>query len=136
MARTFTQDIKHPTTGAPITFEYSVDGSYSPTTYSPHSGACGGDAPEFCILKVWPNSDEYNLLHDRRQQLTTDNYGRELGVISISMMDADAREELDEIDKAIEAADAACTLTDAESEQLVDWLCEHYVEEPYDDYDF
>ena len=133
MSRTFTQDIKHPTTGKPITFEYSVDGSYSPTTYSPHSGACGGDAPEFCILKVWPNDDEYNLLHDRRQQLTTDNYGRKLGVISISMMDPDEREQLDEIDRAIEAADTACTLTDAESEQLVDWLCEHYVEEPYEE---
>jgi hypothetical protein len=136
VTRTFTQDIKHPTTGAPITFEYGVDGSYSPTTYSPMYGADGGDAPEFCILKVWPNSDEYNALHRRRQELTTDAYGRELSVISISMMDDGAREELDDIDKAIEAADAACTLTDAESEQLVNWLREHYVEEPYDDYDF
>lgn len=136
MSRTFTQDIKHPTTGAPITFEYSVDGSYSPTTYSPHSGACGGDAPDFCIIKAWPNDEGYNLLHDRRQQLTTDNYGRTLSVMAISTMEGDAREELDEIDRLIEAADAACTLTDAESEQLVDWLCEHYVEEPYDDYDF
>lgn len=135
--RTFTQDIKHPTTGEPITFEYSVDGSYSPTTYSPMYGADGGDAPEFCILEVWPNTDEYNELHRRRQSLTTDNYGRDLSVISISsMMNADVQEELDDIDKAIERADAACTLTHAESEQLVDWLCENYVEEPYDDYDF
>ena len=133
MTRTFTQDIKHPTTGAPITFEFSVDGSYTPTTYSPMYGADGGDAPEFCVLKVWPNSDEYNALHRRRQELTTDNYGRDLSTIAISMMDPDVREELDEIDKAIEAADAACTLTDAESEQLVDWLCEHYVEEPYEE---
>lgn len=136
MSRTFTQDISHPTTGKPITFEYSVDGSYSPTTYSPYSGADGGDAPEFCILKVWPNDAEYNRLHEERQALTTDAYGRELGVISITMLGEEAREKLDEIDKAIEAADAACTLTDAEREQLVDWLCEHYVEEPDDDYDF
>lgn len=133
MARTFTQDIKHPTTGAPITFEYSVDGSYSPTTYSPYSGACGGDAPEFCILKAWPNTAEYNDLYRRRQELTTDSYGRELSVISISMLSEEAREKLDELDKAIEAADAACTLTDDEAEQLVDWLCEHYVEEPYEE---
>lgn len=136
MTRTFTQDIKHPTTGLPITFEYSVDGSYSPTTYSPHSGACGGDAPEFCILKVWPNTSEYNELYRRRQELTTDNYGRDLSVIAISMMDPDRREELDDIDKAIALADEGCKLTDTESEQLVDWLCEHYVEESYDDYDF
>jgi hypothetical protein len=133
MSRTFTQDIKHPTTGKPITFEYSVDGSYSPTTYSPYSGADGGDAPEFCILKVWPNDEEYNRLHTERQALTTDAYGRELSVISISMMGDEEREKLDELDRAIEAADAACTLTDAEAEQLVDWLCEHYVEEPYEE---
>lgn len=133
MSRTFTQDISHPTTGMPITFEYSVEGSYSPTTYSPHSGADGGDAPEFCILKAWPNHDEYNALHRRRQEITTDNYGREMSVIAISMMDPDLREELDEIDKAIEAADKACTLTDAEAEQLVDWLGENYVDEPDDE---
>lgn len=133
MSRTFTQDIKHPTTGAPITFEYSVDGSYSPTTYSPMYGADGGDVPEFCILKAWPNDSEYNALHRRRQELTTDNYGRDLSVIAISMMDPDLREQLDEIDKAIERADAACTLTDAESEQLVEWLCEYHVEEPYEE---
>lgn len=136
MTRTFTQDIKHPTTGLPITFEYSVDGSYSPTTYSPMYGADGGDAPEFCVLKAWPNTDEYNALHRRRQELTTDSYGREIGIISISMMNADVREELDDIDKAIEHADAACTLTDAEREQLCDWLCENYVEVADDDYDF
>lgn len=136
MSRTFTQDIKHPTTGAPITFEYSVDGSYSPTTYSPHSGACGGDAPEFCILKAWPNTPAYDELHRRRQQITHDNYGNELSVISISFLPEEIREELDYLDKAIEIEDLTCRLSDTESEQLVDWLCENYVEEPYDDYDF
>lgn len=96
-------------------------------------GADGGDAPEFCILKVWPNDDEYNRMHNERAALTTDAYGRELSVISISMMGDEEREKLDELDRAIEAADAACTLTDAEADQLVDWLCEHYVEEPYEE---
>jgi hypothetical protein len=134
--RTFTQDIKHPTTGDPITFEYSVDDSYSPTTYSPMYGAEGGDAPEFCILKVWPNTSEYNDLYRRRQELTTDVYGRDLTVISIGMLSDQETEELGEVDRAIDAADAACTLTDADRESLVDWLCENYVEEPYDDCDF
>ncbi len=43
MGRTYSQNFSRDD-GSPITVEYEVEGSFSPTTYSPHSGACGGDA--------------------------------------------------------------------------------------------
>jgi len=135
MARTFTHNFIRDD-GSPVTVEYSVEGSYSPTTYSPMSGACGGDAPEFTIEKVWPNTPEYEELHRRRQALTTDGYGRTLGPLVVSLMSAESREALEEIGKAIEAADTACALTDQERERIIDWLCENYIEEPDDDYEF
>lgn len=121
--------------GAAVTVEYR----YSPgseTTYSPHSGACGGDGCEVEIVANWPNTQEYNDLHSRRQELTLNNYGRELGPITISMMDPDLREELAEIDKSIEQFDENCRLTDAEIGRMTEWLMEHHVYEPYDDVEF
>ena len=61
MARTLFQDFTRDN-GLPVTVEYAVEGSYSQTTYSPHSGADGGDFPEFIIVKVWPNTRFHNRL--------------------------------------------------------------------------
>jgi hypothetical protein len=38
--------------GRPTELDYSAKEG-SPTTYSPHSGACGGDPAEFDIELVW-----------------------------------------------------------------------------------
>lgn len=45
------RNIRRPD-GTLITVEYRVEGRNSPTTYSPISGADGGDAAEFLILKA------------------------------------------------------------------------------------
>lgn len=134
MPRTFFQDFKRDN-GDPITVEYSFS-SGSETTYSPMYGASGGDPCEVEIISNWPNTQEYNDLHARRQELTLDNYSRQLSPIAISMMSPELREDLDDIDKAIERADAGGQLTDAERERIEAWLCENHVDEPYDDYDF
>jgi hypothetical protein len=61
MSATYFQDFTRDN-GLPVTVEYGVDGSYSPTTYSPICGAAGGDAPTFCIVDAWPSTRGHNLL--------------------------------------------------------------------------
>lgn len=52
MSRTFFHKTKRAD-GSEITVEFGVEGSSSPTTYSPHSGASGGDAPEYSVIKAF-----------------------------------------------------------------------------------
>lgn len=129
MARTFFQDFEKDD-GTPITVEYSVVGSHSPTTFSPNYGADGGDVPEFSILDSWPRSEEYNRLWTERNGLVLDPLGRERSPITISMMEPEEQEKLHELDDAIEAADKTAKLTDAECERMEAWIAEHYIEEP------
>jgi hypothetical protein len=111
MPRTFFKNFTRDN-GQPITVEYQMD-----------------DATCASILTAWPNTAEYNDLCARRLELATDNYGRELSPIAISMMDADGREELEEIAKSIERHDADSILTDAERERMERWLSENYIQE-------
>lgn len=131
MAETFFQDFKRDD-GSPVTVEYSaIDGE--PYADLPgHICDGGGSGPDAEIITAWPNTEEYNDLHSRRQELTLDSYGRQLGPIGVSMMSPELREELDEIDKAIERFDEACRLTDAERKRMTDWIIERHVYEPYE----
>lgn len=110
--------------GSPVTVEYSFSAG-SPTTYSPHSGACGGDPCEVEIISVMPNTPGYEALCRR---------SLELARVDIVLMSADEREERREVDEAIEAAKKNCVLTDAEDERMTEWLIEHHVDmgEPED----
>lgn len=116
MPRTFFQDFERDD-GTPITVEYGVEGSYSPTTYSPMHGASGGDFPEFTILKAWPRSAEYDAL--AKQWLALLNDGPE------------ARANIETAMAALEFTDK---LTAAETERMEAYLAEHYEEEPFDDF--
>lgn len=123
MALTYFQDFTRDD-GSPITVEYEVEGSYSPTTYSPHSGADGGDAPIFGIIDAWPRTEEYNALWGRRSNLETGHWG---GPLHPAFITPELREELQELDRQIEAA--KITLTDAERERMEAWIAEHYVDD-------
>jgi hypothetical protein len=127
MARTFFQDFKRDN-GDPVTVEYS----YAPgseTTYSPLSGACGGDACEVEIVTAWPNTQEYNDLHSRKTDLENFMLGKSVAWLT----GADTiREEIAELAKHIDEADEASRLTDAETERMTDWLIEHHVDEPHE----
>jgi hypothetical protein len=125
MARTHFQDFTKDD-GAPVTVEYSVEGSYSPTTYSPMNGACGGDAPEIGIIAAWPRTEDYDRLWRRKSEIEAGPYGQTRHFLSFSEKE---REDLAEIDRAIEAADKSAELTDSERERMEAWLCEHYVED-------
>jgi hypothetical protein len=131
MARTYFQDFNRDD-GSPITVEYGVEGSYSPTTYSPLNGACGGDAPEFSIIASWPATPEYNALQARRMELDTTIWGKPTHPAFIT---PEVREELIELDAKIATLDAAAVLSDAERERMEAWIAEHYVDEP-DDMEF
>lgn len=128
MGRTYFQNFSRDD-GSPITVEYEVEGSFSPTTYSPHSGACGGDAPTFCILSAWPNTEEYDALHRRVRELQSGHWGRPRHP---ALFTPEVLEELNELDAQIEKADAACQLNDSERERMEMWIAEHYVDEPDD----
>jgi len=65
--RTTFHDYRRPD-GTVITVEYGFDGG-SPTTYSPHSGACGGDGAEVTIVTAF---DELNDIEDVK--LTDEEY--------------------------------------------------------------
>lgn len=123
MGRTYFQNFSRDD-GSPITVEYEVEGSYSPTTYSPHSGACGGDAPTFCILSAWPNTEAYDALHREKAEIEHK--------LNPLFPNQGQTEELAEVMAQIAAADAACELTDAERERMEAWIAEHYVDEPDD----
>ncbi len=108
--------------GSPVTVEYSFRPG-STATYSPYSGACGGDPCDVQIVSVMPNTPEFEALSRRFLDL----YPRGL------MLSEKERGEA--IDAADEYASArkACVLTDAEIERMEEWLIEHHVDE--DDYD-
>lgn len=57
--QTFFHDFKRPD-GTVVTVEYVYSGG-SLTTYSPHSGACGGDAPEVEIVTVFDDDGDVKL---------------------------------------------------------------------------
>jgi hypothetical protein len=125
MARTHFHDFTKDD-GMPITVEYGVEGSYSPKTYSPLSGACSGDAPEIGIISAWPQNEEYHRLWRRKSEIEAGPYGQTRHLLSFS---EEEREELTDLDQAIEAADKTAELTDSERERMEAWLSEHYVED-------
>jgi hypothetical protein len=117
--------------GTPIEVEYSFAPG-SETTYSPAYGACGGDACEVEIIKSWPDTEEYNTLVGRQIALEySGTNGGKLSVLSLQVM-PEVREELEELDRLIEAADKTAELTDAERERMEAWICEHHEYEPYE----
>lgn len=59
MARTFYHDFKRDD-GSEVTVEYGYRGG-SPTTYSPHSGADGGDGAEVEIVKAFDDGGDVKL---------------------------------------------------------------------------
>lgn len=127
MPETFFQDFTRDD-GSPVTVEYS----YSPgseTTYSPMSGACGGDGCDVEIVTAWPNTQEYNDLHSRKTDLENSMLGKSvhwlIGADSI-------REEIAKLSSQIDTADETSRLTDSERERMADWIIEHHVYEPYE----
>lgn len=46
--------------GTEVSVEYGFDGG-SATTYSPHSGACGGDAAEVTIVTAFDDNGDVTL---------------------------------------------------------------------------
>ena len=127
MSRTFFQDFTRDN-GLPITVEYAVEGSYSPTTYSPHSGADGGDHPEFSIIKVWPNTPFHNRLARGALRLSIGNERTALGW----KLAAALRHLIELLMRADEWLRAS--ITDAERERMEGWIADHWVDEP-DDYE-
>ncbi len=125
MRQTFFHDFKRDN-GDPVTVEYS----YSPgseTTYSPHSGAHGGDACEVEIVTAWPNTPEYNEMVRHLRDL--EDFAKGKG-ISFFLGDSDYRDECHEVREQIGAADEACRLTDNEMARMTEWLMEHHAYEP------
>jgi len=119
MARTFFHDFVRDN-GQPVTVEYEVDGSYSPTTYSPRYGADGGDAPTFGIIDCWPNEPWFDALSGRRNARSWPGRAPTL---------------VDRICAAVLRWRCdfhrwwLCSLTDAERERMEAYLAENYVEE-------
>lgn len=112
--------------GLPVTVEYEVEGSYSPTTYSPLSGADGGDAPTFCILSSWPNTESYDGLLLARTSARRRQRGKAFPLWLKQSI------HLWLLWILIKWYDRRARLTDAERERMEDWLVENYVEEPPD----
>ena len=120
MARTFFQDFTRDN-GLPITVEYAVDGSYSPTTYSPMRGADGGDFPEFSILKAWPRTRGSEWLAGLSNRLWSRSawpWRAVHALVSAAMW-------LNDWWRA--------SLTDAERARMEAWIAEYYVDEPDED---
>src|ERR1700733_8287091 len=100
MPRTFFQDFKRDN-GDPVTVEYSYSVG-SETTYSPHSGACGGDPCEVEITAWWPNVQEYHDLHSKKTDLENFMLGKSIAWL----MGADTiREEIAELESDIQRWD-------------------------------
>lgn len=116
--RTYFHDFKRDD-GLPVTVEYGVDGSHSPTTYSPMSGADGGDEPEFCIVDSWPNDAAFNDLARRRNDRAWKK--------NPSLIDRAAQWFLEV--RLTLATLRRGTLTSNERERMEAWLAEHYVDE-------
>lgn len=115
--------------GLPIMVEVGVDGSYSPTTYSPMFGAEGGDAATFYILDSWPDTPFHNCLVRIEMSIRWPQR-RDLTPFGWWLADL--------ISKPVRALlwfDAwwRASLTDAERERMEAWLAEHYVDD--DDYE-
>lgn len=125
MARTFYQDFTKDD-GRKVTVEYSYRGD-SPTTYSPHSGAVGGDGCEVEIVEVFPNTPEFDDLC--RQHLRLEDHP---GLV----LSNEQRDLLRELEADMERAREAVALTDAEDERICSWIAEHHVDEDYDDEPF
>lgn len=121
MARTFFQDFTRDN-GLPITVEYAVGGSYSPTTYTPMYGADGGDAPEFSIIKAWARTPFSEWLAGISNRLWSKSawYWRAAHAVVCAAM------WLDDWWRA--------SLTDAERERMEAWIAENYVEDYDDDF--
>jgi hypothetical protein len=107
--------------GSPVTVEYSVSGSYSPTTYSPMHGADGGDAPEFCVLKAWPKAPQYDALVQRWSVLEWASWVTPWQYLVWCWLGL-----------RIRVADWAVRPSTAERERMEAWLAEHHVQD-YDD---
>jgi hypothetical protein len=108
--------------GLPVTVEYEVDGSYSAPSYSPHSGADSGDAPNYTIIRAWPNTPG----HERLARLLLRR--PLLGLRGLTW----AYRTLMRLDEWWRAS-----LTPAEYERFEAWLAEHHVEEdPCDPEDY
>jgi hypothetical protein len=91
----------------------------SETTYSPMSGACGGDPCEVTITSVWPDTDFFedlcettNILADERPFL----WRTRRGAVRLLMKFMEWR----------------CRLTDDEWEAAEAYIAEHHVDD--DDY--
>ena len=135
MSRTFFQDFVKDN-GQPVTVEFSYSGG-SETTYSPHSGASGGDGCEVMIVSVMPNTPEYEALCRRSLDLSHGTPGTAHdGPIHPGLIGPETRAELVDLDEQIEAAKSAVALTDAENERMCDWIAEHHIDEPDDDMEF
>lgn len=128
MARSFYQDFTKDD-GLPVTVEYTFNAG-SETTYSPASGAHGGDPCEVTIVRSWPNTPEHDDLCARRNALSEAQQRNPFRV------DDDERQVLWEMNNDIERDEARAELTDAERDRMEAWLCEHHVDEPDDDIDF
>jgi hypothetical protein len=116
--RTFFQDFKLDN-GAPITVEYGYAVG-SETTYSPMSGACGGDPCEISILSAWPNTPDFNELCRRFNDLDW----KSTGLTPIERL----RRFI--LRMRIKFAEWRCQPSDAERERMEEWLIEHHVDEP------
>lgn len=106
MARTYFEYCKRDN-GLPITVEYQMEG-----------GTCA------CIIDAWPMTEEYNLLWERKNRMEAGPYGNTRHFLTFS---EEEREELNDIDRAIEAA--KFELSDAERERMEAWLTETHVHE-------
>lgn len=130
MTRTYYQDFVKDD-GRPVTVEYSYRGG-SETTYSPHSGAVGGDGCEVEIVDVMPATPEFDELSRRWLDLTCHpTFGTPISPILLSMRADEDRELLQEIKDDMAAARKAIALTEAEEERITQWLIENHKDDDY-----
>ena len=106
MARTFFKDFTRDN-GDQITVEHQIE-----------DGTCA------CIIDAWPRTDEYNNLWVMKNAIESGAYGNRRHALSF---DDEEREQLDEIDDAIERA--KFELTTAERERMEAWLSENHIQE-------
>jgi len=107
VAQTFFKDFTRDN-GDPITVEYQMD-----------------DEVCACIIDAWPRTDEYNNLWVMKNAIESGAYGNRRHTLSF---DDEEREQLDEIDGAIERAKFELTAT--ERERMEAWLSENHIQEP------
>lgn len=110
MVRTYFHDFTRDNE-APITVEYGMENGAS--AY---------------IVDAWPRTEEYNRLWARQADIEADAYGGKRHFLSFT---EDEREELKDIDRAIEAA--KFELTTSERERMEAWLSENHIHESDDD---